>query len=561
MANASTIKNIPTIFPSSFFDVPHPDSPWLSIQFRNAILPSLTDPAQWQEITLNPSNYFESISIEDASGFQRVELNLVDEYYTKIETFITQAIAVVNANNKLAEQNNPTKETSQQFFQFRLGNTSYVNLRIRFGYGTPSVNTTEDGSTTIDDTSFGNKYSDRVQGGTVIRSPWIYLQILNVQFKLTEFGLAATISAISTTETWLSKAKMVRRFFVFRDTPKNILEWLKIIIADQSNNEIDVVVRDQPQQAQNKETSGDFIDINLGDENDETSAKQGNYSYRSLQSFLDELCSKIPQYIVKSDQSSTENTGEEIEKSGEQMDRSFRYSYMLEPTNSNQKPYYHLTFFYPNPLSNVQPKMRTYVWREYGKSIVRNLEIESRVDFAQLNAPLLITDKSHPLTEHRIIVAGSDKYGRLVEPTDVTAALSDKNFKVAFVTDQVAVSGSTQELSALIAQQIVHFLNLGVFNGTISLSGDPFYLFDKNVRPFEYMVNIIILRPGFADETGTYFPTQANDRSYLSGYYLVKKITHKIDMSGFITTLEIARYPLPGEDTTIVRQPNERNLG
>jgi hypothetical protein len=547
MADASTIKNIPTIFPSQFFDIPHPDSPWISVQFRNQILPNLTDPAQWQEITLNPSNYFENISIEDESGFQRVELNLVDEYYTKIETFITQAIAVVNANNKLAEQNNPTQETSQQFFQFQLGNTSYVNLRIRFGYGTTTLNTTQDGSTAIDDSSFSSNYSNRVQGGTVIRSPWIYLQILNVQFKLTEFGLAATINAISTTETWLTKAKMVRRFFVFRDTPKNMLEWLKNTIANQSNNEIDVVVRDQPQQAQSKDTSGEFIEINLGDENDEASAKQGNFSYRSVKSFLDELCSKIPPYIIKSDQSSTDNAGGDLEKSGEQMDRSFRYSFMLEPTNSNQKPYYHLTFFYPNPLSNVQPKMRTYVWREYGKSIVRNLEIESRVDFAQLNCPLLITDKSHPLVEHRVVVAGADKFGRPIKPTDVTAALSDKNFKVAFVQDQVAVSGSTQELTALVAQQIVHFLNLGVFNGTMSLSGDPFYLFDGKVRPFEYMVNVIILRPGFADETGTYFPTQANDRSNLSGYYLVKKITHKIDMSGFITTLEIMRYPLPGE--------------
>jgi hypothetical protein len=567
-ANSSTIKNIPTIFPSQFFDIPHPDSPWISVQFRTGVfnqatgtyqLPdNLTDPEQWQEITLNPSNYFDGVTIEDESGFQRIELTLVDQYYTNIETFITRAIAVVNANNQLAQQNSPTQQTAQQFFQFQLGNTSFVNLRIRFGYGTATVNTAENGSVAIDESSFSDNYANRVQGGTVIRSPWIYLQILNVQFKLTEFGLAATISAISTMETWLGKAKMVRRFYVFRDTPTNMLTWFAATIQAQSKGEIDVqygqpsgtgtgaLPGDLPIETPNKDSTGNFIEINLGDEGDEAVAAK-NPNYRTVKSFLDELCSKIPPKVVKADQTYANNNGNNLEQSGEETDRSIRYSYMLVPTNSAKPPYFHLTFFYPDPLKNTQPKMRTYVWREYGLSVVRNLEIESRLDFAQLNYPLLVSDKSQSTVGYQVVVAGADKYGRAVSPTEVTAALADKNFRVAFVADQVAVSGATQSLTSLVAQHIVHFLNLGVFNGTITLSGDPFFLFDGSVRPFEYMIKVIILRPGFSDDTGTYFPTQATDQSYLSGYYLIKKISHKIDTSGFITTLDIMRYPLPGE--------------
>ena len=76
--------------------------------------------------------------------------------------------------------------------------------------------------------------------------------------------------------------------------------------------------------------------------------------------------------------------------------------------------------------------------------------------------------------------------------------------KIAFVSDVANVSGKAKELSAMVAQQIVHFLNQGVFNGTLVLQGDPFFLFDSLVRPYEYMLRIVILRPGYMDEDGSY---------------------------------------------------------
>ena len=540
MGGVATIKNIPLLFPDNFFNGVHPDSPWISVQFRNKILPDLNTESQWTEITLNPSNFFDNITITDESGFQNIELNLVDQYYTKIETAITQAIAVMNANNQLAASNAPTQKTKEGFFQFQLSTSSYINMRVRFGYGTTTVNSSNDGSTAIDETSFGGAYNDRVNGGTVIRSPWLYAQILNVSFKLTEFGLAATISAITAMETWLTKAKMLRKFYIFRDSPLHILQWLKATIEDLSKREVTVIIED-PKSSINKDAVGQEIEINLGDETD-TAVGAGHY--KTMKSFIDEVCSQVPPKIYSSEINEVQNDGDKQATAARDMDRTSRYSYMLTP-NPNKAGTYILNFFYPDPISHIQPQMRTYIWREFGTSIVKGFEVESRTDFAQLNFPMLIVDKTHTVINPSIYAPGGDSFWKIGHAEDVSSAFADKNFKISFVAEKINVGGLTKKLSALMAQQIIHFLNQGVFNGTLTLPGDPFFLFDNYVRPFEYMINIIILRPGFADETGTYTSTTYADKSYLSGYYLVGKITHTISISGFNTVLDITRYPLP----------------
>jgi hypothetical protein len=537
VSGISTIKNISLLFPDNFFNGVHPDSPWVSVQFRNKILPDLNTESQWTEITLNPSNYFDNITITDESGFQNIELNLVDEYYTRIETAISRAIAVMNANNQLSASNSPDQKTKKDFFQFQVPNSSFINMRIRFGYGTTTVNSSSDGSIAIDETSFGGDYNNRVNGGTVIRSPWLYCQILNTSFRLTEFGLAATISAITTVETWLTKAKMLRKFYIFRDTPIHILQWLQQTVNSLSKGEMTVTIQNEPETSTNKDAIGQDIEINLGDETD---TANGTGHYKTMKSFIDELCSKIPPKIYDSKINEVQNDGDKQADAGRSMDRTSRYSYMLTSTGAGK---YNINFFYPDPTKNIQPQMRTYIWREFGTSIVKGFEVESRTDFAQLNFPMLIVDKTHTIVNPTIWSNGGDSSLRLVNPTDVSAAFS--NMDVSFVAETANVSGLTKELPALVAQQIIHFLNQGVFQGTITLPGDPFFLFDNNVRPYEYMVNIIILRPGFADETGTYTSTTYADKSYLSGYYLVGKITHSISMNGFNTVLDIVRYPLP----------------
>jgi hypothetical protein len=194
--------------------------------------------------------------------------------------------------------------------------------------------------------------------------------------------------------------------------------------------------------------------------------------------------------------------------------------------------------------------MRTYVWREYGKSIVKSFEVESRTDFAALNYPIAVFNRTYKTIDPSIWVAPStngdiDPRYRLVTPTDVSAAL--KNMDISFVSDAMNTSGIQQNLNALITQSVVYFLNQGVFDGTLTLPGDPAYLFDNTMRPFEYMVKMVIIRPAYFTKEGEYRDTTQTQFSYLSGYYMLKKITHTINASGFSTVLDVTRFPLSGE--------------
>lgn len=551
-AGIDKITNIPLIFPDTFFDIPHPDSPWIAIQFRTGFNNDITQPfsndgqtPQWTEITINPSNFFDNITIEDESGFQRVEINLVDQYFTKLETIITQSIISVRENNQLSKTENLSKQ-SLDFVQFKVSNTSFVNMRVRFGYGNPNVD-----SNFIDDTDFSGTYESRVNGATVIRSPWIYLQILNVEFKLNEYGLLATITAISTTENWLDKAKILKRFYVFKNTPKDMLRWIRKNIEQMSKgitgeSEITVEYEEPDPPPKNKDNISNIVEISLGEEADEKSL----VNFKTVRSFLDELCSKIPLHVYNSD--STPENNPNIERQNENMERTCRYSYMLQARPGGK---HKLKFFYPDPLKTQQNKMRVYVWREYGQSIVKSMDIQSRTDFAALNYQLTTFEKTYKNVNPKMFVGKVKSISvndinnvdltydnRITKPTDVTDALKD--FDMAFVSDVVNLSGVQASLSALATQQIVHFLNQGVFQGTINLPGDPFYLFDSIVRPFEYMIKVVVLRPGFLDENGKYTAAEGVQQSYLSGYYLIKKITHKIDNNGFGTSVEIMRWPL-----------------
>lgn len=546
------IKDIQKIYPDDFFIIDHPSTPWIAVQFRNTILDDITDPKQWDEITLNPSSFFDNVQIEDASGFQNVTLTLTDPYFTKLETLITKAVVATRVKNSLTSDDDnfqaPSRITAQNVFSFKMDNNSLANIRIRFGYG----NANNDQTRIIDDTEFSGNYKSRGRTFTVIRSPWIYLQILNASFKLTEYGLQATLNAISVVENWLTRARMLRRFYIYRDTPKGMILFMKKTVEKLSNQEVTVDIAEDPLMAKNDDGS-QTIEISLGEEADEKDLK----NFRTVKSFLDELCAKIPPKVYKADNSSSvPNDGTNQATAAENLDRTCFYTYSLAPDPDN-KGKWKLSFFYPDPIKNVQDRMRTYIWREFATSIVKSFEVESKTDWAALNYPILISDKSYTNVDHHLFVApaapsSSDpKTLKLNGPLDIQDAMNDlKDMNISFVADVANASGRSKELTSLVAEQVVHFLNQGVFNGTLTIPGDPFYLFDTIVRPYEYMVRIVILRPGYLDSDGTYTSSSGLKQSYLTGYYVISKITHKIDNNGYDTILEMTRWPMAEDQNT-----------
>lgn len=528
------------IYPSDFFSMPHPTAPWVSIQFRKAVSSGggIWNKNDWEEITLNPSNHFDSFTIEDNGGLQRITLNLFDQNFTKLETVITQSIAVARSANVIKEEGIVSDETG--IFEFKIDNNSMINMRIRFGYTYIQA----ESDRFIDDITFDADFKTRtiLNSGakkSVIRSPWIYFQLLGAEFNLVEAGLSVVLNAFSTVDNFLTRAKMLKKYAIYRDTPKNILIGLKTIIEEASNRDLTLEIKkgNDPEPFENEDGSQE-IEINLGGSPD------GTRSWRSLKSLFNEICGKVPPRLYTKDDAQLSENKLEDEDDQQKVSKTVQYNYMVENYIDNGKVKAKIIFYYPDPIKyeDEQLCIRTYIWREHGMSIVSEMSVKSQLDFASLNRQIFVRDGN----SGKIYAArgsGGD-FTREVGVQDVTKAL-EKDYNIAFVSDVIDIDNNVSstrgsKVSGMVARQFVHYLNQGVFSGTLTLPGDPFWLFDSQIRPFQYMIRIIIMRPEYIDKDGTLIQESV---SYLSGFYVVKTITHTVSNSGYSTVLAIMRWP------------------
>jgi len=514
------------IFPSDFFSIPHPTTPWISIQFRTKILNAdlISDERYWEEITVNPSNHFDSCTIEDNGGFQKITLSLFDKNFERIETIITKSLIAARDASKVNETKTIV-DNDTRFFEFMVDNHAMINLRIRFGYSVQA-----DDTMYLDETEFNDKFRDRINGTIpVIRTPWIYFQMMGCNFGLNESGLTVNINAFSVTDDFLSRAKLVRKHAIMRGTPKELIESLNVIISNLSKNDLTLIIDDVPTPNTNDDGT-QFIDVHMGGTPDDV------FGIRSLKSVFSEICSKVPPKKYTADNNPIMENGDE---SKGKISKIIPYSYMSEQRLEGGKIKAKIHFYYPDPLQSEQKITRNYLWREHGMSIVKEMSINSKLDFASLNRQIIV--KNAEDTWEFVTAVGEDSRPIQVNPKDLTNALAQEDFSVTFVSDVVDVtSQSTLTPSNLIAHQVVSFLNQGVFEGTMTIPGDPFYLFDTKVKPYQYKIKIIIMRTSYIRQDGSVVEEAP---SYLSGHYVVKNITHTIGSSGFDTVLGITRWP------------------
>jgi len=548
------VNEIDEIYPEKFFNSPNPNTPWINVQLRNKINGTVTEPDFWTDITADPNNYFNSLTVEDSGGMQKIQLVLFDKEFSEMENKIVNSVFKARMANTLVKQEGTKGNTDDSgLFELKVDQISSLNIRIKFGYS-ESVDADEDyvGITDAD----GDEYKKRTDSEkTFLSTPWLYFQILDIKFNLIETGLQITISAVSMVDSFLSKAKMLRKFAVLRGTSTHILEAIKVAVEKTTNNDITIDFEGSPPlpiKNEGPSEEGTF-DIVLGSSNDSNSK-----SWRTLQSIFSELCSKIPQMIFDKANKPV-NAEDGGADQSEEMYNSTHYTYMVE-TKDDKKSI--IKFYYPNPSEAQQTKMRTYFWRENGASIVKNLDIESQMDWATMNMQLVTVNTSNEQgPECHLNIARNSNPAKdqtelenlNIDPSnvdissthlgsieEVTKALED--FNVMFVSNYASISGANRtNIGHRIAQQFITNLNQGVFTGTITLPGDPFYLFDNKLRPYEYAIKIVIMRPNYVDKDGEFV---IGGSSYLSGYYLVKKITHTINSGGFDTALEIQRWPI-----------------
>ena len=204
-----------------------------------------------------------------------------------------------------------------------------------------------------------------------------------------------------------------------------------------------------------------------------------------------------------------------------------------------------IRFFYRRLDNTKQEYVRSYNYRQSPTSIITNFSVKNSLDFIQLNQSVAIQGDELEVFLSAPGVESDNNEGST--PADVSEQFKQKTENsdmITLVSDIVAGSGDAS--GNLLASKVIHNMNQGIFFGSVEILGDPYYLFDSKLQPYQYYIKLNVYR-----NYSEYNPnsTKILQSSYLSGYYLIKKITHKLDTSGFRTTLDVQRYPTTGIET------------
>jgi len=556
-----------SVYPESFFNLPHPSSPFVSIQVRTKIEPQkdIDDPSHWEEITFNPNNFFNSITIEDNGGLYKINLSLFDQNFAYLESAIVSSIVSSRIANSLVE--NPDNAIEEDFFEFFINKANSSNLRIRFGYSEFSV----------DDYITSNSFKDAdwksrtdLNKG-VLKSPWIYFQMSSADFNLTPKGLEVQINAFSIMNSFLQKAKLVETYSRFYGPPEYVIRRVTdgiIAAAERNGEKITVDIRGTPRGYPSQENEEEIIEIMLGGEpvvlgRTADGEPVLDTTYKNLKTILSEICSNVRPIKYDSDgnvipaSTDTSETAEGVQEENEDAEDYFRYSYYINEMEDETQ----IIFDYqdPNVALRDQGKVRTYVWLQEGNSIVKSLDVKTNSDFATLNVPIVTINKTTGEITGQTLIGSSNNTTEEEQTNfnvghirDSSQVFEREDFQSVFVRHVSTVENrdlsngrdSKNFLAARIADSIAVNLNQQVFKGTLRLFGDPFFLFDDEVQPYKYLIKIIVNRPNYVDKDGNFVD---GGKSYLSGYYIITKITHEISISGFETVLEIMKFNSRGQ--------------
>ena len=585
------------IGPEQFFNIEHPGDPYVEIQFKTSQAPNgnIND-ATWESVTLE-NNFFDSLTITDESGFQELEITLRDRDFVNIEDIILRTVlcsrvsswagfytaqdssGVSNrqkyeaATTSLKTQTPESSDTiMKNTFQVYIDNTEASAIRVRFGWGSNQKGYYE----TLD----YDKYKERTeQTRPIIRSPWLYFMILGANYNIDSGGhMSFQIKGISTVKAYLERSKFLMNGTVLEGLPEEIWKVMSDRIYEGSGEKVLLVnktgetrvkevadITDVPKGIEaSKEPDEDFfkyqakpIKLSSLYENpmiffDSSGNEKRSLHFKSLRQLITDFINLLNSKYIDYDGAVI------IDKEGQDID--------MSQIHHVEKPDFYVTSFlnqgkvggtdaihlyYRKPSIKNQKYIRVYSWKDSKNSIIKNFSLSTENDFAQMNAPITIKTKEWDNKEGKeveklrqinfgSITADLDGIDYNIDTVkEVSQAMNNIKGKLGFITADVYKPSNYNDSNGFVSSFIQN-LNDNVFKGTIDLFLDPFYLFDSNLKPYDYLIKIDVNTPSRYLTNGVYVP---GSKSYLTGYYMIGKITHKISASEATTTLEVIKYP------------------
>ena len=460
-------------------------------------------------------------------------------------------------NPKLTQENGTnylSDRASQDENYAKAGNTRYLKN------GSEKQRTHRWWETSVEESDDHNRtLSDRVNSPnqTTIRTELVKTLITGYQTEFSSAGIYYTIKAIEVSQSELSKYKIYQRYTNIKGTPSEVLytvmnmvngifdneeEGIKLYIDESCRNGKDVVIEDYEKEEESKDEDNvnkiqepKQVQISLGSK-DALSMYQDNLSnglkeevsfknvkkpklYKSVLSILNDLKAVMPPKVVDSglmkDVIVTDQDGNSV-KAIQKQNAYRRFTYGVQIDGKKVKVY----FYYQQPTKFK--RIRKYEWGPAnGKhSVITNIDIKTDNEYALLTSMSTVTEKGAS-------VISRDGYG--------TEALKNKDVKYA---DYIAQPGESTPL-----EQIAYAYSQALYKGSITIMGDPFYCFDKFVQPYTYPIYLDFRLPVSQSWSNSSNTNKIGYSHFMSGFYVVTKITHDISDSGFRTILEVMSYP------------------
>ena len=410
----------------------------------------------------------------------------------------------------------------------------------------------------VEDNSHNRTLSDRVNSPnqTTIRTELIETLITGYQTEFSSTGIYYTIKAIEVSQSELSKYKIYQRYTNIKGTPSEVLytvmnmvngifdneeEGIKLYIDESCRSGKDVVIEDYEKEEESKDEDNvnktqepKQVQISLGSK-DALSMYQDNLSqglkeeisfknvkkpklYKSVLSILNDLKAVMPPKVVDSglmkDVIVTDQDGNSV-KAIQKQNAYRRFTYGVQMDGKKVKVY----FYYQQPTKFE--RIKKYEWGPAnGKhSVITNIDIKTDNEYALLTSMSTITEK------------GASVISRDGHETGIITKKAD-------YADYIAQPGDSTPLD-----QIAYAYSQALYKGSITIMGDPFYCFDKFIQPFTYPIYLDFRLPVSQSWSNSSNTNKIGYSHFMSGFYVVTKITHDINDSGFRTILEVMSYP------------------
>ena len=491
--------------------------------------------------------------------------NYGDVVGTKVSDDMQYNLGIIfgysETNPKLTQGNEGVERTkSTDYLSNRItgytqaGNTKYLtdnstNQRTHRWWETSTESSKSDNKTLSDRVNSSNQ--------TTIRTELIETLITGYQTEFSSAGIYYTINAIEMSQSELSKYKIYQRYTNIKGTPSEVLYTvmnmvngifdgknggIKLYIDESCRSGKDVVIEDYEKEEESKDEDNvnkiqepKQVQISLGSK-DALSMYQDDLSsglkeepffknnkkpklYKSVLSILNDLKAVMPPKVVDSglmkDVIVTDQDGNSV-KAIQKQNAYRRFTYGVQTKEGKVEVY----FYYQQPTKFK--RIRKYEWGPAnGKhSVITNVDIKTDNEYALLTSMSTITEKS-----------------AIIQTRD-GGTIELKKSKREGHADYIAQPGESTPL-----EKIAYAYSQALYKGSITIMGDPFYCFDKFVQPFTYPIYLDFRLPVSQSWSNSSNTNKIGYSHFMSGFYVVTKITHDINDSGFRTILEVMSYP------------------